>query len=1253
MALTKNNIVRDIFTQGFSTHISSAIRGFFDFSESSGDFLMTTPIPEFDGNALISLTPVGGVSRQAADPLLPVAFLGNEVQLDGVSGSRLDVTFTETSNVNNDKLFSVIVKLDDLLTVQPIFSFTGASSATLGVYIDTDGVLKHVYFDGVSTYTPLSVPANVAVPIVAGAYFYISATITDDTNQVRFSVISLESSKSSRFTDNWGMSAGGILGTDWGSDVTLAAIGEHTADYGTGVATESFKGRISAFMVSELADNGSTFNDATDNRTLKALMGAVSISDFDYEEQLGQELGGSLVYDYNLEPYIPHTGSNPTNAHALEKISGDSWLFTAIPVSYNYANNSQLLAPKRQAYIASNTTAVINNVTKTNLATLTTNWIAQVGLDSQTPHNDSALEDFGILRFEDDTGLKYIILEVRGGSLYLRVKDAGAEESFGGFSLGTVKGINQFVASIYVRDGTNIRVLISTPGRSSTWVSRYILLNGALTADYKLVSIGTTGVIDSGILNTPATQELAIVSPRVWDLTTPLTLKQQYDLAMAYSGGKPDAGRYIYKNNYTIPNPIISDTERYPFIPLSGLQLIALPNLGKFDSLRFTKDDGTNVEVFEVLRIESNGIYLRRGLEGTTPVAWVAGDLENRLTDEALNKLIRSHVRTEAAARDSSLVMHINQKIGTPLDEASESFPSVNYSKTGATLNASSGTDNVGRNNVSLGRNLSVMGDDSVVIGGNNISYGGYNVCIGLNNSTFGGVSGYGVAIGHNNENKAGYSTSLGYGNNCTASDTANKSGGVAIGYNNTANGTNGSDYGVAIGYSNYASGQSSVSIGDDTGSYAYATVAIGTNTYVHDKGGIGIGYDNYCKGIYSITIGYDNYSNGKSNILIGYDNYISSGYTYSVVIGHDNYCYGSRSVLIGKENYAGEEGDYNVLIGHQNYVGGGEYNISIGYGNSTSSSYYFVAIGYNIDNTGDEAVAIGFQCTASGTRGISIGNASTANPANAIALGELAGGNGIRGISIGRDSGSIGQDSISIGSTSVTNATNAIGVGTNSNAAGSHSVAIGAESYGGSYGAVSIGYSSYAAGNNNVAIGYGAYTLNADATAIGSNANAVPARSIALGKDAKAEGIGIINIAAAPAIRLAAINEFTGSELEKLSGAEAVITQEVLDAKTVATYSLVLPTGYVFIPTKLILLATNIVGLTVQPTVSFGAAGALVAAAITTALTANNKYQAFEAPFADDVTAQSTLTFDITIVATGTTVEVKPVWVGTLIKTS
>jgi hypothetical protein len=168
---------------------------------------------------------------------------------------------------------------------------------------------------------------------------------------------------------------------------------------------------------------------------------------------------------------------------------------------------------------------------------------------------------------------------------------------------------------------------------------------------------------------------------------------------------------------------------------------------------------------------------------------------------------------------------------------------------------------------------------------------------------------------------------------------------------------------------------------------------------------------------------------------------------------------------------------------------------------------------------------------------------------------------------------------------------------------------------------------------------------------AIGYMTCAFAEKSLALGYGAKS-GVPTTTNICGPQIIRKDRGENADHAFYSYCGVEVVLASKEIDLTIVADQTLTLPGGCKFWLDEVGVIATQIAGLTTQPTVRFGITGDLDkhhSAAITTKLTAAGKREKFDPLVPED--GETSLTAGVTSAAAGTTVKGRFYWKGMLIE--
>jgi len=236
--------------------------------------------------------------------------------------------------------------------------------------------------------------------------------------------------------------------------------------------------------------------------------------------------------------------------------------------------------------------------------------------------------------------------------------------------------------------------------------------------------------------------------------------------------------------------------------------------------------------------------------------------------------------------------------------------------------------------------------------------------------------------------------------------------------------------------------------------------------------------------------------------------------------------------------------------------------------------------------------------------------------------------------------------DAVLVGFNASGESSEIVAVGKWAYAVSANSIAIGAlaETYGSSTGAVAIGAPAIGRGLGAIAIGQDAYSWGDGAISIGSSAEAQADGAVAIGGFTLTTP-HVFCVEALPAARKGGTEAGAAWEM---SAAQSVILSDVLDLKTLQTYTIPMPTGVTFYPDEVGVIVTAADTVSGQPTLQFGITGTAdkyLAATATTGLAAARDRERF-ATLASDGGA-TTLRAEITVAATGTTLSGRVYWKG------
>ena len=272
---------------------------------------------------------------------------------------------------------------------------------------------------------------------------------------------------------------------------------------------------------------------------------------------------------------------------------------------------------------------------------------------------------------------------------------------------------------------------------------------------------------------------------------------------------------------------------------------------------------------------------------------------------------------------------------------------------------------------------------------------------------------------------------------------------------------------------------------------------------------------------------------------------------------------------------------------------------------------------------SGEKATAIGLKSTASGLCATAVGHVSTASGDYSVAIGHKATASGNYSTAAGRYSTASDYSSLALGSGNTASGYYAIAVGIANTASGRYSTAVGLYNSTWSDYSMAIGYMTITFAEKSMALGYGAKS-----------------------------GVPTTTNICGPQIIRKDRGENADYTFYSYCGVEVVLTSKEIDLTTVADQTLTLPAGCKFWLDEIGIIATQIDGLTTQPTIRFGITGDLAkhhTAAITTKLTAAGKREKFDPLVPED--GEVSLTGGVTSAAAGTTVKGRFYWKGMLIE--
>ena len=378
------------------------------------------------------------------------------------------------------------------------------------------------------------------------------------------------------------------------------------------------------------------------------------------------------------------------------------------------------------------------------------------------------------------------------------------------------------------------------------------------------------------------------------------------------------------------------------------------------------------------------------------------------------------------------------------------------------------------------------------------------------------------------------------------------------------------------------------------------------------------VGSDEVASGAQAVALGYRNKASATTGIAVGYQNEATGGGA-DVAVGCGNKASGGTSAAMGNENVA--SGGNSTASGYSN----------------TASGYYGSALGALNTASGDYSTAVGYNNTASGPHSMAVGSGNQATAPVAYAIGYSNTANVVGGLAVGYANTASGYYGVA--------------VGYQNTASGMAAAAIGLENSASQQAAIAIGRSNAASGVASVAAGYSNTARGNYSSAIGSNCQASAANSAAFGRNARARIEKTTNICGPQIIRKDD-GEAAGTAFESFCGVEVVLMSKEVDLTAVADQTITLPSGCRFWIDEIGVIATNIAGLTTQPTVRFGITGDLDkhrAATITTLLTATGKREKHDPLVPED--GETSLTAGVTVAAAGTTVLGRFYWKGMLVE--
>jgi hypothetical protein len=273
---------------------------------------------------------------------------------------------------------------------------------------------------------------------------------------------------------------------------------------------------------------------------------------------------------------------------------------------------------------------------------------------------------------------------------------------------------------------------------------------------------------------------------------------------------------------------------------------------------------------------------------------------------------------------------------------------------------------------------------------------------------------------------------------------------------------------------------------------------------------------------------------------------------------------------------------------------------------------------------------------SAAGAGALAAGLTAVSSAASGQAIGVSANNAGASGQAIGAGASNAagGGNGQAIGATASNTGTSGQAIGEQSNNSASVGQAVGNQANNSAAGGQAIGTTSINSGQNGQAIG-------SDSNNSGQNAQA-------LGESAVNRIDSSTNISGAIVIRKSdAAADLLPYQFS--SGAEVVIMSENFDATGAVTVDAgAFPAGVRFFPTEVGIIVTSANTVTVQPTVSYGISGnnaLFIAAAITSGLTTAGARERKTSLLT--FAGQTSLTAEVTIAATATTLECRCYWKG------
>jgi len=308
-------------------------------------------------------------------------------------------------------------------------------------------------------------------------------------------------------------------------------------------------------------------------------------------------------------------------------------------------------------------------------------------------------------------------------------------------------------------------------------------------------------------------------------------------------------------------------------------------------------------------------------------------------------------------------------------------------------------------------------------------------------------------------------------------------------------------------------------------------------------------------------------------------------------------------------------------------------------------------------------------QNWASGTRvfaGVTAGSlaallANQATESGALAIGISASATG-GGIAIGNWASANFDESTAIGSSSSITARDTLALGTGANVYAQRSSAVGflVNVYGTD--ALVAGRSAASYGNQSVVLGDGGFveTEGTRGVAVGRNVYVGGPDGVAIGAlaDVDFEVVGgiafgqtaVITNRSEQTAALSVVPRANGVEADtawKQTGSASVICTGVLDLKALQTYTVTLPTGVTFFPEEVGIIITAASGVTLQPSVRFGATGDEARYLAITQTAADTVHGRDRYASLASAAGSSTLRAEVTTAATGSALSGRVYWRG------